>query len=622
MARIVRFAALNPIQFAEGSKAAKYNTKYFDEGWNYSATVKDYEDNKPYLHPVRFSDVISLQVLIAPIDISAVLALTNTPASTAIPALVNYPVIDLLDKNNNVIDTAITPSEGHVIQGFEFGNNTEDACVFQFNFTLGYSFDLSTQGVYRLRFKANYDDAESPSYTYHYSEWLDVKAEHPGTVLIQYNNTINDFDTYFEQLHPRFAKRIKGDVHTYEPGAVVTGYANQTEVFTQLSSVPFDTFLFTAISVPDFELKKLNHIFSCDKLKIDGKLFSRDDGAKWEVQRPDTHPLKGISVKLRAGTNTHSQDTVSKRTYFEWVGYTTPKWYHRPQLNNFIGQLIILREDVIVEDTPGGEALADALNDEAPGYFLEGTFGFDGRLYYDNADGENFYAGLDKIMAGIMNIEVTIPADNTPFFFTSKGGYLGLDWGDDSLNFYTPPTGAFSPQHTFATAGDYTLRMFHDGPASGTTQLIFQQQQVVPPTRMITNITGLAPWALQVFSMTFADLDSSFDMSFLQKTWATLKQLTISDCNMTHPFIGNLWNYGTPVKWGVLKQIDFRFNKLSATGVDAALNQWFNNNNGIYYIFVPMAFKIEGQSPSAPPTSASLTARNIGSGAGWTITTD
>lgn len=618
MARVVSFSCLNPIQFAEANRIqpAQYNARYFDEGWNYSKTIKDYEDGKSFLHKVRFNDLISLQVLAGPY---------TDPIMLPDP-----PNLYLLDCNNNIVNEVtgyIDATEVYNLSSYTLPDGTDiNATIFQYNLQLASYFTTveNRQGHYRLMLRTVFDDGEHMD---HYSEWIDLKIAHPGTVLLQYHNSINDLDTNFEQLHPRFSMRVEGDIHSYEPGATVTGYAAQTEVFTQLSSHPYDTYKFTAINAPDFLLKRLNHVFSCDSLMVDGKVFSRDDGAKWEVQRPERHPLKGLTVQLRSGRNTHSQATVSKRTYFEWAGYGLPKFYHRPQLNNFIGQLIILRENVVLEDLADAEAFASDLTTEASGYGLSGTFGYEGdRLYYENGAAENFFAGLDKVMSGLMHINITTPSANTPFFFTTKGGYMGIDWGDGAiLNYYVPPTGVYSPQHTYAVAGNYNIRVFHDGWASGTAQITIQQQQVVPPTRMVTNITGLAPASLQVFSLTYANLDSSFNLAFLQNTWGNLKQLIVEDCNMVHPFTGSLFTYGTAPKWANLKLLDFRNNHISTTGVNAVMDEFAG---GAYIGFImgaapPYRFKIEGQSPSAPPTlpRGSYSALTITPG-GWTVTKD
>lgn len=144
MARVVSFSCLNPIQFAAANKVrpAQYSTRYFDEGWNYSKTIKDYEDGKSFLHKVRFNDLISLQVLAGPY---------TDPIMLPDP-----PDLYLLDCNNNVVDEVagyIEATEVYNLSSYTLPDGTDiNATIFQYNFQLASYFTTveNRQGHYRL----------------------------------------------------------------------------------------------------------------------------------------------------------------------------------------------------------------------------------------------------------------------------------------------------------------------------------------------------------------------------------------------------------------------------------------------------------------------------------------
>ena len=60
-----------------------------------------------------------------------------------------------------------------------------------------------------------------------------------------------------------------------------------------------------------------------------------------------------------------------------------------------------------------------------------------------------------------LRIETTSANQTFPLFYrimTEEGGYVSIDWGDGNKETFTGET-AYSPEHTYATAGEYVVKL-------------------------------------------------------------------------------------------------------------------------------------------------------------------
>lgn len=93
------------------------------------------------------------------------------------------------------------------------------------------------------------------------------------------------------------------------PGSRDVIYPDSEESETLLHSVPFRLWRYILGgqgAVPPWFIDKIARIFGCDSLKIDGRLYTKSEGANWEPVELDDYPMAGWSIELREKLNRDS----------------------------------------------------------------------------------------------------------------------------------------------------------------------------------------------------------------------------------------------------------------------------------------------------------------------------
>jgi hypothetical protein len=131
-----------------------------------------------------------------------------------------------------------------------------------------------------------------------------------GTLLFEYNNSVFHGDILFETgIMLRF--RVEAVLQNFDPSNERTSYRDQRLNPTVLKSVPFRSWELRVgkdFGVPDWVADKLNWIFSCDNVLIDGKPYAVLDDSK--IERVDIHPIfpmKSYGLKIQEGINRASK---------------------------------------------------------------------------------------------------------------------------------------------------------------------------------------------------------------------------------------------------------------------------------------------------------------------------
>jgi hypothetical protein len=142
------------------------------------------------------------------------------------------------------------------------------------------------------------------------SEPIEVKSNHPYTLLFEYNHSRELGDVIF-QTGINFSFRVEAVIRNFDPGNERTAYRDQRLNPTVLNSIPYrswDLFVGFIAGVPDWVVNIMNWIFSCDNVRIDGKAYGVADGAKWEAQEIDpTYLMRGHTLKIQEGFNRSSK---------------------------------------------------------------------------------------------------------------------------------------------------------------------------------------------------------------------------------------------------------------------------------------------------------------------------
>ena len=140
-----------------------------------------------------------------------------------------------------------------------------------------------------------------------YSEPVEIAADFENTLLFEYTHDENDFDLIFVPGSPEpnrtFYFRVEGGFASdgLKPSSKDSMYIDQTHNAQMLSSVPFDVVTLTignGAGVPNWIAQKINRIFSCNSVIINGVAYCKNEGAKMEAVRGADYASAGWKVDL------------------------------------------------------------------------------------------------------------------------------------------------------------------------------------------------------------------------------------------------------------------------------------------------------------------------------------
>lgn len=246
MANFASKPILNGLRFANNNPSTQYNTIPFE----------DAVDLRSYPQKWQRNDVCPIQLLfdfVPTLDIFTCddIFVTNIP---------------LTPTANGVLDQTFQCYEGEI------------------------DFSTLAEGFYYG--KLTYEDENETLQDYRTSP-LDVADNHPGTSLIQYKNSQNNngviFDTGIE-----FCLRIECNFDEFTPKAKKAQYEDQKYNGMLLNGIPYRTFVLyfgstttqgDSTLIPDWLVDKLNVIFTCDSVRIDGTYYIGIEGAEFKPYR-------------------------------------------------------------------------------------------------------------------------------------------------------------------------------------------------------------------------------------------------------------------------------------------------------------------------------------------------
>lgn len=139
-------------------------------------------------------------------------------------------------------------------------------------------------------------------------EIMAEEDESNPTLYIEYSNSERYGDVIFDSpFEPTL--RVPAILKYKNPSSKDTIYSDQDEAETILHSIPFRiwSFILGGIGgIPPYLIDKVSRIFGCDSLKIDGREFTKNEGANWEPIELDGYPMAGWSIELREKLNRDS----------------------------------------------------------------------------------------------------------------------------------------------------------------------------------------------------------------------------------------------------------------------------------------------------------------------------
>jgi hypothetical protein len=165
-----------------------------------------------------------------------------------------------------------------------------------------YSFSIVPNGVFYIKLVSGQLSL--------ISEPMLMSDELSNTLLIEYKNRSFYQNMIFENGF--FSTiRINGLLKYQKPGSKNTMYEDQILDMVMLKSKPYRIWnLIVGFQTPvaDFFIDKLNRVFGCSSVMIDGKYFALGEESKWEeIESVNNGAFKIYSIELREMVNKNSK---------------------------------------------------------------------------------------------------------------------------------------------------------------------------------------------------------------------------------------------------------------------------------------------------------------------------
>lgn len=281
---------INPVKFYDVTRSNidAYFTKHFD-AYPFDERLYEWQDPVQFTQLWQTTDIIKLQF-----------------ESNFDPI-----IVELIDENGDAEITlaALTGLPNQYIAGL-FSYEAEMSLA-----------DVPT-GCYKLKITAGSGGDQAV----YLSDWQHVSAEpyERSTLLLKYKHSRFHEDVMFE-TGIEFQFRLPGYLGFLKPGNIREAYRDQKQNPAILSSRTFrgyPVFFGDEFGLPDDVIDKLNRIWGCDSVSIDGKSFAAD-AAEFELVEIDNgrYPKRGVKLQVVEGINRASSifsptiDTTKKLMY-------------------------------------------------------------------------------------------------------------------------------------------------------------------------------------------------------------------------------------------------------------------------------------------------------------------
>lgn len=264
MANEIQIPSINPIKLVQDgyTPATRYNQKHFDSSL-FTEQLRNFQQTRNYYQKFQTTENIYFQII------------------------ANFGPISckLIDCNDN-----------EIVVGTVATITTSIFTVPYAAFSCTINLSGIPEGIYWVVVNVG-----TTPYTKLISEPIHVANYHANTMLFEYNNSINDFGAIF-QNGEIFSLRIESFFKSFTPGSNDVVFEDEPANVLKLSASPFRQFKLAfgeGIGVPDWLIDKVNRLFACDSVLIDGKYFTKAEGAKLDPINEDNYAMSGWSLDVR-----------------------------------------------------------------------------------------------------------------------------------------------------------------------------------------------------------------------------------------------------------------------------------------------------------------------------------
>lgn len=430
------------------------------------------------------------------------------------------------------------------------------------------------------------------------SEPFELKAVHPDTICIEYRHSENKLGMWFENLPMRPILRVPGFIGDLDTLTSSTVYQDQGYNTVPLDDNGFRNHTLFIQPVADYMRDKLNDIFTCNYVLLDGKQYTKaSESAKLEKEGAVTASLWGSTLTIQEADGAEGFEYDDPAIPLFTAAYP----YALQSITLKSGSLVVQVMPPTVAgyevfDSTQEAAMITALNAALASQEMFGVIAkVAGVLTYTNGPGENYRSADATLYTTFVGSNI---ASNGPIGSGPGAIYPGLvinlrrargllSWGDGTPLETVPfTTGNLAMQHTYVVpAGNYPLRIW------GFTEAL----SIV--SNMRQGLTGTLPVGLRGLSLDFGTFPSNtFLFSMLAPVASTLNLLSITRNGLT---AANGFNN---IYMPNLEFIDFSQNAFSGQVMGAFVYDVFFNasNKGTYNpVFAGGKFSIGAQTTGA-----------------------
>ncbi len=270
--RIIYQPFINPVKFTKEvpDEVGQYRSKHIDD-WQFTDTIHDFEQRVCFSQYWQLNDTIKLQYKS------------------------NYAPMTL------ELYRATDDARMHSVS---FSQVRQD--YFQpefFIYEVSLSLQAFAEGEYYFKIKVG-----SPVNLTLTSELQIFSERIENSLLLEYLHRKFYCDVFFETgFAPSI--RIPGIMKPKAPASKDNVYEDQELNMTMLKSQPYCLWTLSIGSsegIPPWLVKRLNAILGCSSLKIDGRFYTKNEGAKLDENAQEFYPMAGYSIELREMLNRSS----------------------------------------------------------------------------------------------------------------------------------------------------------------------------------------------------------------------------------------------------------------------------------------------------------------------------
>lgn len=462
---------------------------------------------------------------------------------------------------------------------------------------------------------------------------MDIQAEHPNTVLIEYTHSAMEFDFWFDEV--LLTHRINATNNYLQDKLELLNFRNQKANLRLLYARNWAVWNFEigfpGEGINNWDQKKMYQIFKCDEVYIDGVRFLMEDEAEFELtDYGNRYPLKKMAVQLveydQSDSSTVGSDGIVEIMRLDIDGY--PYLIDALTLFAFTGGGVAFANftlsyaasnfQIEILNTAMQNDFLDQLDVDAVLFGMTGSFYEDGGiLYYQRGIGETYlpYSTSKLSTCHIVNYEA-FPANLTIFLQVLQTSKTSVTVRKTDDTVYLQPdlnVGNFTTSYAIADPDydDYVMRVYCDD-----TMTVLN---IVAEGGMINSLGGKVSPTLNRYQCNGGDV-GSIGIGFLLNAKLEIQYLFLEQLGVTAVDSTDFSPVGDFGRWQKLKYWGLRGNKLTAAAQDNFYIDYYDIAS-VYHTLPPPPMNLDTrfQTPPSAPTALSGAARSVLTTYGFTI---